>query len=768
MDQKQLRELESRCIEENPPWCAAACPLHVDARALCGRVAGGDWSGAWKVLLRTMPLPGVLGRICDAPCRGRCKRGQAGEAIAINELERACVGHAPPTRPKAVLPARQERAAVVGSGLAGLTAAWDLVRKGFQVTLHEPGATLAADLKQRYADEVPDTVFEAELAQLTKAGLKVELNAPVYEKDFLEACLSDGGAVFLSLDALDPEPWPLERDAQGQVVAPSPSQAASRDGVFAGGLEHSGSPVWLTAQGRWGATSIDRFLQGVSPTAGREKDGPYESRLFTSLEGVEPLPMVPAGPDGYDDADAAQEAGRCLQCRCLECVKLCPYLESFGAYPKKYAREIYNNQSIVMGAHQANKLINSCSLCGLCEAVCPEDFPMQSLCLASRREMVQKGKMPPSAHEFALLDMEFSLGEHFRLARHQPGREASARLFFPGCQLAASVPGQVRQVYEHLCDSLPGGVGLMLACCGAPAHWAGHEAKSREVIQAWIKDWRGLGSPPVIMACSSCRDIFRTYLPEVEQVFLWEVLRDTGLTIKQAPGSPLAMHDPCTTRHDPQAQATMRAILKGGGVDLEELALGRELTECCGYGGLMANANPELAREVITRRGEQSPRDYLTYCAACRDRLAAVGKRALHALDLYFPEPGTNDPAARPSPGWSQRRENRARLRDELLRDFWKEDPPAMAAHREIKLLMAPEVAELLEQRRVLTEDVQMVIHHAEHSGDKLTHPDTGHFLASFRPHKATFWVEYSPAPEGFQVHNAYSHRMTIKAGGRS
>ena len=69
------------------------------------------------------------------------------------------------------------------------------------------------------------------------------------------------------------------------------------------------------------------------------------------------------------------EAKRCLQCECLECVKVCAYLERFGAYPKKYAREIYNNESIVMGTRQANKLINSCSLCGLCEEVCPETSP---------------------------------------------------------------------------------------------------------------------------------------------------------------------------------------------------------------------------------------------------------------------------------------------------------------------------------------------------------------------------------------------------------
>ena len=61
----------------------------------------------------------------------------------------------------------------------------------------------------------------------------------------------------------------------------------------------------------------------------------------------------------------------------------------FEAYPRKYAREIYNNESIVMGPRQANKLVNSCSLCGLCERVCPEDFAVQDLCLQARRSMVR-------------------------------------------------------------------------------------------------------------------------------------------------------------------------------------------------------------------------------------------------------------------------------------------------------------------------------------------------------------------------------------------
>ena len=91
---------------------------------------------------------------------------------------------------------------------------------------------------------------------------------------------------------------------------------------------------------------------------------------------------------------------------------------------------------------------------------------MQDLCLQARRAMTAKGKMPPSAHEFALQDMRFSLSERFHLARHAPGHAASSHVFYPGCQLCASGPGQVERVYSYMMEHLPGGVGLMLGCCG--------------------------------------------------------------------------------------------------------------------------------------------------------------------------------------------------------------------------------------------------------------------------------------------------------------
>ena len=78
MDQQELRRLESQCIQEQPAWCVAACPLHVDARSFVGRMAEENHNEAWKVLRRTMPFPGVLGRVCDDPLPPKLQAGRSG------------------------------------------------------------------------------------------------------------------------------------------------------------------------------------------------------------------------------------------------------------------------------------------------------------------------------------------------------------------------------------------------------------------------------------------------------------------------------------------------------------------------------------------------------------------------------------------------------------------------------------------------------------------------------------------------------------------
>ena len=176
----------------------------------------------------------------------------------------------------------------------------------------------------------------------------------------------------------------------------------------------------------------------------------------------------------------------------------------------------------------------------------------------------------------------------------------------------------------------------------------------------------------------------------------------------------------------------------------------------------MAFANPEVADKVVHRRIHDSEADYLTYCAMCRDNFAARGKRTFHLLDLICSS-GSGDPAERRGPGYSQRHENRAKLKNRMLKELWGETVAEREGYEAIKLRIPSNVQALMDKRLILEEDLRAVIHFAETSNTKLLNRQTNHFMAHHKPAVVTYWVEYSRDGDEFVVHNAYSHRMEVQ-----
>jgi glutamate synthase (NADPH/NADH) small chain len=86
-----------------------------------------------------------------------------------------------------------------------------------------------------------------------------------------------------------------------------------------------------------------------------------------------------------------------------------------------------------------------------------------------------------------------------------------------------------------------------------------------------------------------------------------------------------------------------------------------------------------------------------------------------------------------------------------------------MATGGQMSLSISGEVERLLEERGIGRDDVERTIEHAETTGEKFVNPSNGRFLASHRPDRVTYWVEYSHVNDGYQVHSAYSHRMETK-----
>ncbi len=770
MDQQELRRLESLCIQEWAPWCTASCPVHVDVRAMNAAISKGDFQAAAQVFSRSVPFPRIISLICDHPCETVCKRREVGETIAIRSLERSAIVYALPQAVRTpAIPQKNQRVAVVGSGLSGLTAAFDLARKGYRVTVLETTDRLGGKLWNYSEKLLPRTAIEDDFEVLKKMSVEVCFNTYIALRESLEQLRNSYDTVYVGTGKASSQEIGIKTENSDLAIIDAVTFETGLTGVFAGGSAvyklKNHSPITSMSHGRRAAISIDRFLQKVSLSASRENEGPYETRLFTSTEGIQPLRRVEMDDPTreYSSEAAALEAARCLQCQCLECVKICEYLANYKGYPKKYVRQIYNNLSIVMGQRHGNKLINSCSLCGLCKEVCPESLRMGEVCKAARNIMVTQGKMPPSAHEFALQDMEFSNSNKATLVRHQPGMASSKYLFFPGCQLSGSSPDHVKKTYKYLIDRLQGGVGLMLRCCGAPADWAGREASLSQVLNAFRAEWLGMGSPELILACSSCYALFKAQLPDASLVSLWELFDLYGLpqTDTQPGSSMLAIHDPCTSRHEGQVQESVRSIVRKLGLEISELPLSRDKTECCGFGGLMYFANRDLADKVVEKRISETNTDLLTYCAVCCDHFRSGGKPNWHLLDLIFGQGNIRDIQVR-APDYSQRRENRVRLKNSLLNEFWSEKEEGQEVDQLIKLFISDDVRDLMERRMILVEDLLRVIKWAETTGTKLVQKKTGHLLAHYRPGNVTYWVEYSPVQDGVIVHNAYSHRMEV------
>jgi NADPH-dependent glutamate synthase beta subunit-like oxidoreductase len=780
MDRERLLQLEGQCIQNQPPACTAACPVHVDAKALAAAAARGDWDAARREVVKAVLFPHVIAHCCDAPCQAACVRRDAGGAIRIRDLERAALAYGDADAKGATM--RRQRPgsiAVVGAGMCGLTAAYELARKGYSVTVFEAEDEAGGRAAEAAGAALPAEELAADVAKVTEAGARlitdtmVALAAP-RGANALAALAPGVDAILLAVGAAEADAGAAldyEVDERGVIAVDPVTLETSQPGVYAGGgMLRPGelwSPITSVADGRRAALSIDRQLQKVSLGASREDRGGYETRLVVNLEDVRPeAPVEAAAPElGYTAGEAAAEAERCLQCECLACVKACAYLEAFGSHPGQYARRVYNNLTVTQGrgTRSANKMIDSCSLCRLCYEVCPTDLDWAEVARDARREMMRQDRMPASAFGFALEDLALATGDRFALARHAPGLETSEAVFFPGCQLAASDPGHLERAYAYLRERYEPATGLVLYCCGAPADWAGQAGVFDQTLAGLRERLDGLGTRRVILACPTCQTVFAAHLPEYETVSLWEVLRDVGPPDGAAGsggGRRVAVHDSCTARYQASVQAAVRDLLVVCGYEVDELEMSHERTECCGFGGLMLYANPEMGDAVARRRVRESDADFVAYCSMCRDRFAAKGKPTAHVLDLLFGD-DVDARARRLGPVLTQRAGQRTALKQRLLSDVWGE--AASAPDWRETLRLAPEVELLLEDRYIRPEEVLQVVTRSEQTGRRFEESGIGRRLATLQIGLVTYWVEYEPEDGCFRVHTAYSHRMEVK-----
>jgi glutamate synthase (NADPH/NADH) small chain len=171
----------SRCLKCKTEPCRKGCPVGVDIPKFIECLKNGDIDSAYIVLKTVNSLPAVCGRVCpqEVQCEKHCVLGIKGEPVAIGRLERFAADNSHASAAKNCS-SNGKKVAIVGSGPSGLTAAGDLAKLGYDVTifeaLHLPGGVLMYGIPEF---RLPKSIVQAEINDLRALGVKIETNCVV-------------------------------------------------------------------------------------------------------------------------------------------------------------------------------------------------------------------------------------------------------------------------------------------------------------------------------------------------------------------------------------------------------------------------------------------------------------------------------------------------------------------------------------------------------------------------------------------------------------
>ena len=197
-----------RCLGCKNKPCQTGCPVGIDIPSFIAKVAEEDFEGAYQVLSASSALPAVCGRVCpqETQCEGKCVRGIKGESVGIGRLERFVAdwhrehNNTAPTVPES----NGHKVAIIGAGPSGLTAAGDLAKLGYKVTvyeaLHLAGGVLVYGIPEF---RLPKAIVQNEIEGLQAMGVDIETNMVIGKVLTIDELMHDYGyeAVYVASGA---------------------------------------------------------------------------------------------------------------------------------------------------------------------------------------------------------------------------------------------------------------------------------------------------------------------------------------------------------------------------------------------------------------------------------------------------------------------------------------------------------------------------------------------------------------------------------------
>lgn len=364
--------------------CRLTCPAHMNIPLMTRQMADGQFRDALATVRRDIALPGVLGRICPAPCEKACRRSRFDSAVAICLLKRFCADQDAVSETPLVpvqKPATGKKVAIIGAGPAGLAAAFYLAQEGHACVVlderAEPGGQLRYGVPE---SRLPGAVLDHDLDVIRNLGVVFRMKTAVGRDLGLALLKQEYDAIVLApgrLDAQRAVEFGVDADEKGVKVDPH-SHRTSDPQVFAGGevVQAGHLAVRACGQGKTMAVSVGQYLAGQAVTGPARR---FDSRLGKLLEGeigelmkeADAAPgLEPAGGAslGFSVEEVLKESRRCMHCDCRK-AESCKLRDLAGVYAasqkhfnvegRKAFQRIVTHASVVFEP-------GKCIKCGIC------------------------------------------------------------------------------------------------------------------------------------------------------------------------------------------------------------------------------------------------------------------------------------------------------------------------------------------------------------------------------------------------------------------
>lgn len=359
--------------------CQIACPANMDIPQMNRLLASGKINEALRVVKNDIALPSVLGRICPAPCEGACKRKPIDGAVSICLLKRYA-GDDGTININTSLPGlREGKVAIIGSGPAGLAAAYYLRLKGIRAAIFDKNEKPGGMLRYGVPDEkLEKEVLDKEIDAILQTGIEVHQNHQITKDDFA-ILAKDYHAVIIASGAIsdDIKEWGLDHNEK-QVIVDKQTYQTSVNNVFAVGNvnRHTKLAIRSLGQGKEVAFSVEQFLDKKmlkgEPRKFNSKFGKLLQEEYTEYlkESVESERIKPEAGDqaGFSLEEVIREAGRCMHCDCrkIDNCKLRNLSEIYVADQKKYVDGERKTITKMLQHHSVVYEPQKCIKCGIC------------------------------------------------------------------------------------------------------------------------------------------------------------------------------------------------------------------------------------------------------------------------------------------------------------------------------------------------------------------------------------------------------------------